>query len=44
MNKKNSSNTQKKYFKWTIKIVQMDKKIVQMDIKIVQMDKKFVKM
>ena len=43
MNKKNSSNTQKKYFKWTIKTVQMDKK-VQMDIKIVQMDKKFVKM
>ena len=26
MNKKNSSNTQKKYFIWTIKIVQMDKK------------------
>ena len=23
---KNSLNTQKKYFKWTIKIVQMDKK------------------
>ena len=26
MNKKNSSNTQKKYFKWTVKIVQLDKK------------------
>ena len=26
MNKKNRSNTQKKYFIWTIKIVQIDKK------------------
>ena len=30
MNKKNNSNTEKKYFKWTLKIVQMDKKFVKM--------------
>ena len=33
MNKKNSSNTQKKYFQWTIKIVQMDKKQFKKDPK-----------